>query len=170
MKRTIALLAGCLIAATLGTLSPVAAQATSTERTTVHLVSRQVATTASAAEDAVNWARAQLGQSAYEGLCLSFVVNAYRNGAGVDIGSAPAAVDYWNARPGQQHPNDGAAPLGALVFWDATSANPYGHVGISLGDGTVISSYEHSDHTIHVFAIADRNGAGYPYLGCLQVA
>jgi hypothetical protein len=131
----------------------------------------QVSVQASPAVDgAIAWAQARLGQVAYEGLCLRFVVDAYAQGGGVNIGTAPSAVEYWDQHAAGQHPGDTAAPRGALVFWGATSANPYGHVGISLGDGTVISSYERSDHTIHTFAIADRNAAGYPYLGWITVA
>jgi cell wall-associated NlpC family hydrolase len=158
--------AGCIAAGIVALLAPAAAHAA----TPPQLESISLAAPASAPDDAVAWARGQLGQNAYDGYCLSFVVDAYRTGAGLDIGSAPAAIDYWNARPGQQHPGDTNPPLGALVLWNATAANSAGHVGISLGDGTVISSYERSDHTIHVFAIADRNAAGYPYLGWLQVA
>jgi cell wall-associated NlpC family hydrolase len=117
----------------------------------------------------VNWAEAQLGSTAWDGLCQAFVHDAYLQGAGVEIGGAPSAVDYWNAHPDLQHPGDAAPPLGALVYWGATSYNPYGHVGLSLGDGQVVSSYEETTSGVHNFSLAARNAAGYPYLGWLQV-
>ena len=107
----------------------------------------------------------QLGGATYQGWCLQFVYNAYAQGAGVDIGTAPSALDYWNAHPEAQHPGDVNPPAGAMVFWGATSYNPYGHVGIAEGGDTVISSEERTTTTIHEFSIADRNSGGYPYLG-----
>lgn len=118
----------------------------------------------------MSWARARLSQDIYDGYCLEFVVDAYSQGGGANIGAADSAVAYWSGHASLQHPGDTNPPYGALVFWGATSANAYGHVGISLGDGTVISSYEESTHAIHIFSIADRNNAGYPYLGWMQVA
>lgn len=124
----------------------------------------------SAEQGAISWAQSQLGQDVYDGYCLAFVVDAYKLGGGVDIGSADSAVDYWSAHADLQHPGDTNPPYGALTLWGATASNPYGHVGISLGDGTVISTYEESTHVVHVFSIAARNAAGYPYLGWMQVA
>jgi surface antigen len=117
------------------------------------------------AEDgAVAWAQGQLGSDGYNGYCLQFVYDAY-SAAGLDIGAAPSAVDWWNANPDRQHVGDTNPPEGALVFWGATSTNPYGHVAISEGGDTLISSAERSSTDIHEFSLADRNAGGYPYLG-----
>jgi cell wall-associated NlpC family hydrolase len=125
---------------------------------------------APAADSAVAWARSQLGSAGYQGLCQAFVEDAYELGAGVDIGSAASAVDYWNAHPDRQHPGDLQIPSGALVFWGATDTNPYGHVAISEGGDLVISSEERSTTTVHEFSVADRNSGPYPYLGWLLPA
>jgi hypothetical protein len=121
---------------------------------------------ATPAQQAVNWALARVGQPVYQGYCLSFVYDAYGS-AGVNIGAAPTAVDWWNQHGGH-HPGDTAPPLGALVFWGPTAYNSAGHVGLALGNGQVVSSEERSTTVIHTFAIADRNAAGYPYLGWIM--
>lgn len=163
-----AIVSGVLVCLMSGTGIGIAASAEAKPTPTVNVAAAVDAT--GAEQGAVAWAQARVGQDIYDGLCLAFVVDAYSQGGGVDIGSAPAAVDYWNGHGDLQHPGDTNAPYGALVFWGATSANPYGHVGISLSDGTVISTYERSNHTVHVFSMAERNAAGYPYLGWMQVA
>jgi len=126
----------------------------------------------SAVESAISWAESHLGQEVYVGNCLQFVHDAYLDGAGVQIGSASTAVSYWKNHGTSQHPGDTNPPRGALVFWGATSSNSAGHVGTSLGNGEVISSYSYPKTTlnslaVHEFSIAVRNAGGYPYLGWL---
>lgn len=116
---------------------------------------------------AVSWAESKLGQSIYINMCLQFVHDAYSKGSGVDIGSAYNAITYWNNYPSAQHKGDTNPPVGALVFWGPNQWNSDGHVALSIGNSTVISSSERSYTTIHEFTIADRNNAGYAstYLG-----
>jgi hypothetical protein len=131
-----------------------------------------------AVEGAISWAQNLVGSGDnYTGLCLVFVRDAYLKGAGVDIGSADTALDYWNERSSAQHRGDTNPPRGALVFWGATGApypNSAGHVGISLGGGQVISSYSYPTTTsdpdaVHMFSIAARDSSGfYPYLGWMD--
>jgi hypothetical protein len=127
--------------------------------------------TTSPVESAIAWAQQHVGQNFDFEECQLFVHDAYYQ-AGVDIGWGASAVSYWTAHPGAQHPGDINPPRGALVYWGATRSpyNPYGHVGISLGGGQVISTYSYPKTTadpdaVHVFTIAARNAAGYPYLG-----
>ena len=122
------------------------------------------------ADGALSWAESQLGSPDYYEMCLAFVHDAYLNGGGVEIGYADTALDYWLAHPELQHPGDTNPPPGALVFWDATPNNDAGHVGISEGGDTVVSSYEESTTTIHEFSLSARNAAGYPYLGWIMPA
>jgi hypothetical protein len=125
----------------------------------------------SAVEGAIAWAQGFVGAGDnYNGYCLQFVGDAYANGGGINIGNAATAVAWWNAHSSGQHPGDANPPRGALVFWGATSSNSAGHVGISLGAGNVISSESYPKTTsdpnaVHIFSIAVRNKAGYPYLG-----
>lgn len=127
------------------------------------------ATASPAASAAISWAQAQTGSTAWDGLCLRFVTEAY-DAAGINIrplGDNYSAVRYWNSYAGARY-TDAAPPAGAVVFWDADSWNADGHVAISLGDGTAISSEERSTTGVHTFAIADRN-ATKPYLGYVIV-
>jgi hypothetical protein len=131
-------------------------------------------------EAAISWALSHNGQNFDPGYCQKFVHDAYQ-AAGVDINSATdvaSAVDYWNAHGALQHkktdPDGMTPPRGALVYWDATPppppggkipANKYGHVGISLGGGQVISTESWSSSVVWIFSLTARNAAGYPYLG-----
>lgn len=87
------------------------------------------------ADEAVNWARAQVGRTDMEYWCDCFVAQAYGYG-----GSGHASAnEHWNAIPwANSHPPDPAPPAGALVFYDTYA--PYGHVAISTGGGNVIST------------------------------
>jgi hypothetical protein len=100
---------------------------------------------------AVRWAGSHLGEQYDVNWCLQFVHDAWVNwGSGIDIGSAPDAVTYWNNHPAQRVPGAVYAPVGALVFWGPTAGNPYGHVAISIGDAYAISTYERSTYEVHV--------------------
>jgi len=84
----------------------------------------------------------------------------------VNIGGAYDAVDYWHAHPDAQHRGDDNPPRGALVFWGATSTNAYGHVGISLGGGLIISTASYPKTTanpddVHIFSLAARGARAY---------
>ena len=88
---------------------------------------------------AIEWAKAQLGRTDFKGWCLRFV--AYAFGA---THSYPTATIGAN----DLGPRDGAkpatfAPAGSLVWFhwfDRRDGVNYGHVGISLGDGTMINA------------------------------
>src|SRR5699024_1675395 len=99
------------LAAVLATLALIAGAPTVTVMATAGPAK---ADSASEIGAALSWAEARLNQSVYYGLCLQFVADAY-NSAGVNIGSANSAVDYWNGHTG--HHTDIDAPEGALVFW-----------------------------------------------------
>ncbi|MGF7229607.1 MAG: hypothetical protein ACQR33_06555, partial [Candidatus Saccharibacteria bacterium] len=143
--------------------------------TTVRLAGPASATDSATA--AANWAYTQIGGTTWDangGECLMFVSDAYAS-QNVSIGSADTAVDYWNAHTTGRN-SDTNPPVGALVFWGATTAsmghglidNPDGHVAISYGNGNVISSKERSNAGVHEFTIASRNTAFYPYLGWMM--
>jgi cell wall-associated NlpC family hydrolase len=84
------------------------------------------------AQDAVNYGLSCIGgPTIWHGLCDHFVAECYGWGAS-GYGSA---LQQWFAMP--QHNSDQNPPLGALVFWKSL---PYGHVALSCGDGTVLST------------------------------
>ncbi|GLZ51680.1 hypothetical protein Acsp07_12970 [Actinomycetospora sp. NBRC 106378] len=128
---------------------------------------------ADAVNRAVRWAQSQAGSRAYDGLCLKFVYDAYRLGAGTDTRGGMStngnttAVDFWNHFPQFQHRGDANPPRGAFVFWGPTRWNGAGHVALSLGNRQVISSYERTVPGVHTFGLADRAGA-YNYLGWMM--
>jgi hypothetical protein len=111
------------------------------------------------AQKAINWAQSKLGQTAWDGLCLNFVYQAYLSGAGVNITSGlpygpshNTAYTYWTVAP--NHHTDRNPPAGALVFWRGVSSpTGAGHVGLSEGGGTIISSYDGRTHGVHTFNI-----------------
>lgn len=119
---------------------------------------------------AVNWAEAQMGSTAWDGLCLTFVYDAYLDGGGVNIGGANTAYDYWTGHASAQVTDGSTPPEGALVFWGPDPWSSAGHVTLSLGGGTVISTEERNYTGVHEFTISSRNNAGYAqyYLGWMM--
>ncbi len=81
-------------------------------------------------ERAIQWFYDRRGATNYEGRCELAVENAFGT-----AGRYATAIANWNARA-KQYPYT-AAPRGALVFYNTSTA---GHVAISLGNGTVIST------------------------------
>lgn len=86
---------------------------------------------------ALEWARTQLGSTIWAYRCERFVEEAY--------GTRYIFVSAWDAAQhlALHHAAIATAPPGALVFFGPDSANKgYGHVGISLGGGKMISALE----------------------------
>jgi hypothetical protein len=83
---------------------------------------------------AVDWAEGQRGTTAYAFYDESFVEEAY--------GTTGQYRTAWDAAQaiGLHHGSVESAPAGALVFFAPNSINPYGHVGISIGNGAMISA------------------------------
>jgi hypothetical protein len=129
---------------------------------------------------AIAWAQKHLGTAFDVEECLVFVQEAYL-AAGVNIGHAETAADYWNVNPEDytKHPGDTNPPVGALVFWRPDDvdgfSNPSGHVGIYVGavagqgSDEVIStsSWPEPESTpdVHYFSLSGMNSADYPYDG-----
>ena len=82
-------------------------------------------------EAAIAWYSSRLGEAVYTGQCELAVENAYGTSS-----AYPTAFADWDAQP-VKHPDWQNAPRGALVFYDTSAA---GHVAISRGDGTVVST------------------------------
>ncbi len=86
---------------------------------------------------AVQWARTQLGSTIWAYRCERFVEEAY--GTRYIFASAWVAAQHVTLH----HSAVTTAPPGALVFFGPDSANRgYGHVGLSLGGGKMISALE----------------------------
>lgn len=113
---------------------------------------------------AVDWARSQLGviktgetsDGMWSGWCELFVERAY----GTRGQYARAIYDYNAQRAAGRIHTDTNPPAGALVFytWDS-----YGHVGISIGGGQVISTQGlNTPLPVRQHSVT---GVGLPYLG-----
>jgi hypothetical protein len=91
------------------------------------------------------------------GMCDNFVANMY----GYSSSGYSTALVNWNSTPsGLKHPGDPNAPAGALMFWDGGD----GHVAISLGNGSIIStdiSGNGTVSTVPASAISDKWGKRY---------
>ncbi len=96
-------------------------------------------------EAAVRWALDRLGDPTYQGRCYAFLEDAIEHGNDLELdgkGSTAheAAVAYgWR--------NDGPAPRGAYVFYDAVGpldgvVKNWGHMGLSLGDGRIVHAWD----------------------------
>jgi len=102
-------------------------------------------------ERAIQWFYNHMSSTAYEGQCELAVENSFGT-------SRQYATAYSNWQHRAQHPNSTAAPRGTLVFYK-TSAS--GHVTISLGNGTVISTSASG----HKIGISPITGWFSPLLG-----
>lgn len=88
-------------------------------------------------EAAIGWATRRLGSHAWDHHCLKFVCDSYASGAHAPVRRWETAKQAAKALHATAHRSTDA-PRGAWVFYDST-AN--GHVGISLGNGTMINDY-----------------------------
>jgi cell wall-associated NlpC family hydrolase len=147
----LAVLLACLLVAS----APSAASATTTAET-----------------QAVNWATAQIGSTSWDGLCLSFVYDAYQNGAGINLRNDTSGVTY-NSNTDPQDvwghtatgtTGTGEPPYGALVFFDAKSGydpEDYSHVAIMGANGEMISTNDaFNESTIHYETLQQEQGSG----------
>lgn len=88
---------------------------------------------------AMEWALARKGARGWTNYCEGFVEKAYGTSGGFPTAAKLAAS--LKLRPG-------SAPAGALVFFRADWANNnWGHVGISLGDGRMVSALSNVEIT-----------------------
>lgn len=124
-----------------------------------------------AQQSAVNWARsyADAGSTAYSGLCLTFVFNAYsqagvnlRSQVGVGIGSNTYPVDIWGHFIAGQT-GTGTPPAGALVFYAARNGDrTLSHVTLSVGGGNTVSTSDViNEARIHYETISQHSYANY---------
>jgi cell wall-associated NlpC family hydrolase len=92
-------------------------------------------------EAAISWATARRGSHAWDHYCMRFASDAYESGARTTVRRYRSASEAANALRAAAHPGANA-PRGALVFYDSSCGGvPLGHVGISLGNGTMISDF-----------------------------
>lgn len=107
-------------------------------------------------------AKAKSFKSYAVGMCDRFVAEAY----GFSSSGYATAVKNWQGTPTSlKHPGDWNAPAGALMYWSGGSTGA-GHVAISLGNGSIISTDATGPGTVGVIdARVPTNKWGHPYLG-----
>ncbi len=96
-------------------------------------------------ENAVKWAKEQLGSDAYLFMCLAFVEDAYEKGNAIEIFGGSTATE--SAEEYGVHTEPETPPLGAFVFYACSGPikgveKNWGHVGLSCGDGRVIHAWD----------------------------
>lgn len=89
---------------------------------------------ATAAQGAIDWALAQSGRADYYTWCLKFVANAFNS----QYSGYNSPVQMISARGVRR----GVPPVGSMVMFGAARGNKWGHVGIYLGDGKMISAWK----------------------------
>lgn len=97
------------------------------------------------AKNAIRWAMAHLGSTAYATRCLAFVEDAIERSNEIEMFGGDDAAE--SARIYDAAAKTGPPPLGALVFYDSVGEmlgerRNWGHVGLSLGDGAVIHAWD----------------------------
>jgi hypothetical protein len=85
---------------------------------------------------AVAWAKSEAGNPRWNFYCELFVEEAY--GTSGQFQSAAVAAKQMSLHKGSIT----SAPVGALVYFAPNSVNPYGHVGLSIGGGKMISALD----------------------------
>lgn len=93
------------------------------------------------------------------GMCDNFVANMY----GYSSSGYNTALDNWSDTPSSlKHPNDMDAPAGALMYWGGGD----GHVAISLGNGSIVSTDISGAGTVSTVPASEISSKwGKPYLG-----
>jgi cell wall-associated NlpC family hydrolase len=92
-------------------------------------------------EAAIHWAMHRRGGHAWDHYCLRFANDSYEKGARTTLYRHQTAKQAATALRASLH-HSYNAPRGAYVFYDSKPGhgNP-GHVGISLGNGTMINAW-----------------------------
>ncbi len=131
-----------------------------------------------AEQQAVAWAVSRLGSTAFNGLCLTFVYDAYLDGAGINLEGYTSGVTYSSST----YPQDvwghfthgttgtGTPPYGALVFFNSKPGYSieYSHVMIMGSGGEMISTtdaFNESDVHYETLAQQAASGAYASYVG-----
>jgi cell wall-associated NlpC family hydrolase len=94
----------------------------------------------------------QLGSHGWDHYCLRFVGDAYTSGSHASVHRYETAKQAADALHAAARPNTDA-PRGAWVFYHSMhGSTDLGHVGISLGDGTMIN--DNGGEGVRIMSIA----------------
>lgn len=126
-------------------------------------------------ENAIRWAKGQLGSDEYPFKCLAFVEDAYEKSNNVEIfggSTAKESADEYGVSK-----ESGFPPVGAFAFYDCSGPlsgdyKNWGHVGLSLGDGDVIHAWNkiRIDNYLEIEDLTPAQGWTKPkYIGWVPV-
>lgn len=102
-------------------------------------------------ERAIKWAKGRLGSHSWDHYCLKFASDSYAKGADTTVSRFSNAKRAAAELHASSHRSTNA-PRGAYVFYDSYHGRTnLGHVGISLGDGTMINAY--GSHGVKIMPI-----------------
>ena len=96
---------------------------------------------------ALDWALARRGDPSYALRCLAFIEDAFELANQIELfGGDTAAESAALYRP-RPYEHTRPPPAGSLVFYAASgqvngAARDWGHVGLALGDGTVVHAWD----------------------------
>ena len=137
-----------------------------------------VSATSSQLQQAVSYASKYVGQDHDPGYCLEFMQEAYR-AAGISLSDEPTAAAYWAANPNGfsrvTASAYGTPPAGALMFWGSRPGYPAGHVALSVGNETAVSTSAYpyydgirDDPRVFIMTLSKRSPSSYNYVGYLM--
>jgi cell wall-associated NlpC family hydrolase len=107
-------------------------------------------------EAAISWAKRRLGSHRWDHYCTRFVSDCYERGAGATVYRYRTAKQAADALHAAAHPGTNP-PRGALVFHHSWHGRTdLGHVGISLGNGTMINDF--GDAGVKIISIHHMSG------------
>jgi hypothetical protein len=112
------------------------------------------------AEQAVQYALSQVGVNRDAGHCLRFVNQSYGRPSG-----PPSAYLVWTRSHPDLHHFSGPPPRGSVVVWSNSIGGGHGHIGISLGDGRMVSTTNGPISVLPIRGYADSAYFGWmpPY-------
>jgi|LDZT01.1.fsa_nt_gi lysozyme len=113
------------------------------------------------AEETISWAEERKNRSDWDRLCMRFVANAFEEVEGKEAGGNADDLAKKLYRFDQEPDGWHNAPRGAVIFFDRDGDNVYGHVGICLGNGTLIHAYGTVQETTVEWAIAKPDVGRY---------
>ena len=141
----------------------------------------QLASATAKENSAVGWAQARVGAGGWYGLCLSFVFDAYQDGAELNLRTLTSGVTYnadtdpedvwghFTSGLATSTTNQSGIPYGALVFFDAKAGyNPedYSHVTIMGANNVMISTPDVANESVvHNETFAQITRAYSTYVG-----
>jgi len=97
--------------------------------------------------NALAWALAREGSTAYATRCLAFVEDAIERSNDLELFGGDDAAESARVYGAAARADEGTPPAGSLVFYESVGElfgerRDWGHVGLSLGDGRIVHAWD----------------------------